>query len=383
MLCAALAFASCDNDDEPRITGSVAPVLNGLSSDRLMVYGTNNIYTFTWSEARFFFDGNEQSTPIGAYEDGGISYNLQVDLAGGNFEKGVSAGTKVSDTYIDVNASELMDIVKASFGIADDAKSVDLIFRLVARYGSTDAYSLVSTNEISATLDMTVPDGTEIPDGSDDDGYEEDFNDGLMHKIYVNDQSGWNDLCIYAWDETGNMAAWPGVHYSSEVTIAGTAWKVFDMPSDYQHRAGLNYIFNDNGQGNQFDAMNGYTFNHDLFITINPDLTYTFSAGPVLAEDGFTVYANADDARWSGIYMYAWDDNGDVGSSWPGSPGEGPVEINSRQWYYHTFKSTSDINVIINDNSGNQTSDITGHRDVYITVHADNSFDRTSGLYKQ
>ncbi len=382
MLLITLGMISCSDDDSPRITGTVSPTLNALSSDKLMVYSTNNIYTFTWTEARFFLDGNEQSTPIGVYEDGGISYDLQVDLAGGSFENEVSAGIKVSDLYMDVNASELLDIVKSAFGIADDAESVDLSFRLVARYGSTSQYSLISTNVLSATLDMTVSEGTEIPGDGEDDGYEEDFNDGLMHKIYVNDQTGWTDLSLYAWNETGNMLSWPGVHYSSEVTIAGTTWKVFDMPSDYQHREDLNYIFNDNGQGNQFDAMTGFTFNHDLFITINPDLTYTFSAGPVLSEDGFTVYANIDDAGWGGVYMYAWNENGDFESPWPGAQGEGPIEINSKQWYYHTFNSTSDINVIVNDNSGNQTSDITGHRDIYVTVHADNTYDKTSGLYK-
>lgn len=89
----------------------------------------------------------------------------------------------------------------------------------------------------------------------------------LPARIFVLDDSGWGDLSLYAWNETGNMLGWPGVHYSFKENINGLEWKVFVMPSDYAAYA-VNYIFNNNGGGSQFDAMSGYTIKDETFVSI-------------------------------------------------------------------------------------------------------------------
>lgn len=380
MFIAVFAFCSCsDNDDTPQITSVVTPVLHDLSVSTIAPDNVNSAYTFNWEAPRFYVDGSVSPTGVGSFEHQGVNYDLQVDFAGGDFAAGASVGQVVKSTFLAVTYSELTSALKNQLGMADDAEMADLIFRIVATYSSSPDKQLAS-NTIQATW-VKAEEGEEP---EPDDGYEPDFDDGLTHKIYVQLNNGWTDLSLYAWNETGNMLGWPGVHNSGQVNIGGIDWYVFDMPSDYQHRAGLNYIFNDNGQGNQFDAMSEFTFGHDLFITINEDNSYTMHAGPIVADGGFTVYACVEDPGWDGIAFYNWGGPGELAGGWPGAVGEGPIEVNGKSWFYHTFFTDEDINVIINNNGGGiQTPDITGHRDIYVTLDATGQIiGTTSGLYK-
>lgn len=381
LLCIIMAagiFASCQKDDAPQLTKVVAPTMNALTSDTIYTNDRyNSLYTFTWSAARFYVDNNESATSLGSYENGGINYDLQVDLLTGDFSSAVSVGQTVSNLYMNVTPADLRALVTKSFGVEDE--KVDLKFRVVATYGSNSSSSVVSENIVRATLGVVK--GGEAP--VEDNGlYEPDFNDGLMnHKIYVEDNSGWGDLSIYCWaDGFTTPDGWPGVHYSSEVTIGGTKYKVFDMPEGYQHQK-MNFIFNNNNGGKQFDAMQGFTFGHDLFLTIT-ESSFTSYAAPVRS-DGFTVYANIDESGWPGISFYAWTGSGDFETGWPGADADGTVTINSKLWYYHTFHTTDVINVILNNRgSGSQTSDISINYDAYVTVASNNSFKLSSGLYK-
>lgn len=376
MLAALFCLASCSDDDTPQLTQTVSPVLNTLPEDSIVT--TTTSYTFTWSAPRFHMDGNQGTTGVGSFESQGINYDLQVDTVGGNFSGSVSVGQVVSKLYMNVKPADLQTLITTKLGINSDPGKKNLQFRIVATYGSNSTCSTAS-NTVRATY--ILPKAEEEP-STGDDLYEADFNDGITHQIYIQNNTGWNDLYIYAWNETGNMKPWPGVHYSDKVTIAGTEWFVFNMPSDYQHRSGLNYIFNDNG-GNQFDAMSNYTFGHDLFLTLTSEKKYVQHAGPVLADGSFTVYANMDATGWPAVTFYAWVGSGNFDIGWPGHAAEGPLTINGKKWYYHTFASTTALNVILNNNGGgSQTADINTNHDLFVTVAVDNSFTKTSGLYK-
>ncbi len=89
-------------------------------------------------------------------------------------------------------------------------------------------------------------------------------------KIYVQDNTGWNDLSLYAWigsGENGNMKPWPGIHYTGVTTIAGNPYKVLEMTSSYEGQP-LNWIFNNNNGGKQFDAMKHFTLTDDLYMRL-------------------------------------------------------------------------------------------------------------------
>ena len=59
---------------------------------------------------------------------------------------------------------------------------------------------------------------------------------------------------------------------------------------------------------------------------------------------------------WSSVYLWAWTDEGNIFSEWPGQK----INIESDGWYSYTFaQDISNVNIIWNNGSGAQTKDIT------------------------
>ena len=73
-----------------------------------------------------------------------------------------------------------------------------------------------------------------------------------------------------------------------------------------------------------------------------------------------TVYCKAD---FTPVYFYAWDSKSILGD-WPGKNMTGiTTQVSDEQWYYQQFDITAAdyvVNIIFNNGSGKQTSDITG-----------------------
>ncbi len=261
-------------------TGYVNPKLDNRELQHSQ-YGVRHYRKVIETAARhhLMIDNHEPAMPTGLQrtypnlmtQEGvrGQEYNAW-SADGGDFSAAASVGQVVKSTYLAVTYADLTRVLKNRLGLADDAESADLIFRIVATYSSSTSLQLVS-NTIQAQW-VKAEEGEEP---EPDDGYEPDFDDGLTHKIYVQLNNGWTDLSIYAWNEGEGMLGWPG------------------------------------------------------------------------------------------------------------AAGQGPIEINGKQWYYNTFMTDEDINVIINNNAGVQAPDITGHRDIYLTVGASGDIlSTTSGLYK-
>lgn len=83
------------------------------------------------------------------------------------------------------------------------------------------------------------------------------------YTIYVEDNTGWADLYIYAWGDKEIFGGWPGKTCDKTTTIAGVTYKIWTVAGDGETE---NLIFNDNA-GTQYDAA-----------TITLDKDYTFSA---------------------------------------------------------------------------------------------------------
>ncbi len=197
-------------------------------------------------------------------------------------------------------------------------------------------------------------------------------------KMYVLSNLGWSDYSMYVWAGGADVeAGWPGVHYSSVVNINGEQWMVFEMSRAYSKTASTNWIINNNNNGSQVDIMQGYTFDHDTFVRIAADGSYTVSNGPILNDENqFTVYANIDESGWSSISFYVWGDLGELCGGWPGAAASGPFTINGVNYYYHTFTANVPVNVIPNNSgAGNQSPDISGNTDVIIKIASDNSYE--------
>ena len=427
------------------------------------------IVTFNWDAAKFYMDGNSQSTSIGSYEYQGIQYALQGDLAGNDFANPVTFGSTVGKNYIALAYEDIAKIMMQNYGMErsyEETSSADMEFRLLATYGSNESVSVLS-NVISVPFTLTtVPPVT-----------------GAKGKFYVCDEAGWGDMALYAWPESGSMpgwpgllstgtaskngktyyeftlsdeyygvelnfiannnnggqqidlmsgyvmgeadvyvtvftdefgelaykidedpapklfvksdlgwsdysmyvwagggdveAGWPGVHYTSVLTINGETWYEFDMPRIYSTTASTNWIINDNGAGQQYDLMQGYNFDHDTFVRIASDGTFTVSGGPVLnGPDQFTVYADITDSGWGSLSFYVWGDLGELCGGWPGVAASGPFTIGGNTYYYHTFTANVPVNVIPNNSgAGSQSPDLSGNSDAILKIAADNSYE--------
>lgn len=192
-------------------------------------------------------------------------------------------------------------------------------------------------------------------------------------KIYIQSQLGWGDYALYAWGDEEVCGGWPGVQPAETVTIGDEQWLVFDLK--ISNKLEENYIINNNGGGSQFDLVTAQKLENDLFIRVAADGSYKASRGPVQNQPGqFTFYVNKDLSGWPEMAFYVWGDAGEICGGWPGAAPSGPLTINGRQYYYHTFTADVPVNVIINNNNnGSQCGDINGATDQIIFVYGDGS----------
>ena len=190
--------------------------------------------------------------------------------------------------------------------------------------------------------------------------------DGMV-VAYVNVPDGWEDPCIWAWDDAGNGAfsAWPGGEAEPDPNNAG--WYYCYLPN-----WAVNIIVNANGgtiqTGGELKA-NG----RDFWVTVKTpdDAEISFNAltrgqAPEYVEK-ITVYAKVP-AGWNNPGLWAWLDP-DGTNAFPAWPGAGMKM--SGDWY--TVKAPSWINsIIINANEGKvQTADLKGLKhgnDVWVVV---------------
>ena len=451
---AVLGLASCQDDDTPVLTNIVNPELNTLKV--AAIDGTSEVVTFTWSAPRFFLDGSEASSSIGSYDYAGVSYQLQGDLVGNDFASASIFGSSVSKDYVDVSYEDVAKIMCDKYGMKrdDESHSSAIEFRLLAQFGNLDSMSVVS-NSIIVPFVLTPNPPYEGPVPAlyicDEAGYGElalyawgdaeafggwpgmvaqvkankagksywkfqipDANvnsvlnfivnnnnqgqqmdlfagplkadtyvtihadgtysiDAQSPKIYIQSQLGWGEYALYAWGDTEVFGGWPGAQPTHTEMIDGEEWLVFEPNVDSKFSE--NYIINNNGNGSQFDLAQGQLLENDLFLRVKADGSFTASRGPIVNQPGqFTFYVNKDNSGWPEMAFYVWGDAGEICGGWPGAAPSGPLTINGRDYYYHTFTADVAVNVIINNNNnGSQCGDINGAADAIVFVYGDNS----------
>lgn len=201
-------------------------------------------------------------------------------------------------------------------------------------------------------------------DTSSDDE-EESEHDGYV--VYVEDNSGWDDLYLYAWGDSEIFGAWPGIPADGEVTIGKTTLKYFDM-GEANEGQNINLIFHNNA-GVQFDGQSGITVDKDYYYSITADSWTAIERPSEYA--GYTLYAE-DLTSWGITHVYGWFDTGDVTAAWPGIPVTGEKTINGYTYKYiemGTELTGAEMNAIFNCSSS-QAPDfhLTLDRDYYVTV---------------
>lgn len=85
--------------------------------------------------------------------------------------------------------------------------------------------------------------------------------------VYIEDNTGWDEIALYGWGDAEFAGAWPGMQVTGTKTMKGVTYKYFDLGNE---ATGLNIslIFNNNNHGKQFDGPN---------VTVDRDFYYRLS----------------------------------------------------------------------------------------------------------
>ena len=135
---------------------------------------------------------------------------------------------------------------------------------------------------------------------------DEETHDGYV--IYVEDNSTWETLSLYAWGDAELGGGWPGIQVTGTKTIGKVTYKYFDTGESFKGLS-INLIFNDNGGGKQLEGEGlDITLDRDYYFRI----TDTSYEEIILSDyEGYTIYIE-DATTWGVQNAYGWADGGDV-----------------------------------------------------------------------
>src|SRR5690554_5560190 len=135
----------------------------------------------------------------------------------------------------------------------------------------------------------------------------------------------------------------------------------------------MNLIFNNNNNGKQIDAMQGFTLNRDVYLILT-ESGFEEVDPNVTPYAGYTVYVD-DQTGWEALALYTWGDAEVAG--WPGIQPTGTKEINGVNYTYFEMGEDlngSSLNLIFNNNGNDsQLGDIgvVLDRDFYFRITTD------------
>ena len=198
-------------------------------------------------------------------------------------------------------------------------------------------------------------------------------HDGYV--IYVVDNTGYDELTMYAWGDAEAFGGWPGMAPTGKVEINGVNYKYFDTGADHEG-LNLNLIFNNNGNGKQLGDYN-VTLNQDFYLELTPEGVNEFDPSAVVTHDGYAVFV-ADRTGWDALYLYMWGTVNDLNGGWPGMAPTGTQTINGVTYTYFDLGAANcnaglEEHVILNNGNGKQVDDVVVFgldRDVYVELTA-------------
>lgn len=199
---------------------------------------------------------------------------------------------------------------------------------------------------------------------------DEVVHDGYV--IYVVDNTGYEELAMYAWGDAEAFGSWPGIQVTGTVDIDGTTFKYFDTT---EANAGLNInlIFNNNGGNQQLGDYN-VTLDKDYYLELTPDGVKEWDASSSIVHDGFAVFV-VNKTGWADadLRCYMWGTVNDLNGAWPGMEPTGTVTINNVDYLYFDMgeaNAGNSENLIFSNNGQNQLSDFayTIDHDAYLEL---------------
>ena len=191
--------------------------------------------------------------------------------------------------------------------------------------------------------------------------------------IYVDDQTGWDALALYAWGDGEIFGGWPGASVKGTWKHDGVTWKYFDFG---EANTGLveHLIFNNAGQGTQLADFD-FTIDRNVYVKITPEGVEEISTDDPVppTTDGFAVYID-DQTGWDAIALYMWGDVNNLNGDWPGMQVSGTWDYQGVTWKYFEMgeANTGLAEKLIFNNNGQGTQladfDFTIDRNVFLRV---------------
>lgn len=198
-------------------------------------------------------------------------------------------------------------------------------------------------------------------------------HDGYV--IYVVDNSGYEDLAMYAWGDAEAFGGWPGMTPTGKVEIEGVTYKYFDTGAANEG-LNLNLIFNNNNGGSQLPDYN-VTLDKDFYLELTPDAVLEYDPSSNVKHDGYAVFV-VNKSGWDDLYLYMWGAVNDLNGAWPGMAPTGTQTIKGVEYTYFDLGAANcdaglEEHVILNNGNGKQVDDVVVFnldRDVYVELTA-------------
>ena len=203
------------------------------------------------------------------------------------------------------------------------------------------------------------------------------------YSIYVKNNSGWEDLALYSWGDSGNgnieiFGGWPGAKPTDSVVVGGETWLRFEVNSTFNGLDERHLIYNNNGAGSQFDGS---------VIKLDKDYWFVISdtAEEAVGAPDYKIYVE-DKTGWDALALYAWGD-AELFGGWPGAQPKGKETVDGKE--YTVFPFPMDAvgkaeNLIFNNNGGgSQLSDyaVTLAGDMFLKITAGGASNPKAGKY--
>ena len=181
------------------------------------------------------------------------------------------------------------------------------------------------------------------------------FNAHNGYVLYVDNQSTWKELALYAWSSDGPeiFGGWPGIAPTGTEEIDGVEYTYFDLMSENTGKV-YNFILNDNKkEDKQRDVISDFAITRDLYVELTDEGCKEKVSGV-----GYRIYA-LNHTGWKDMYLDVWGD-GEFMGGWPGSkPLPTKVEIAGHKYDVFEFPANAkgkNMNLMFNSGNDDKTT---------------------------
>lgn len=179
-------------------------------------------------------------------------------------------------------------------------------------------------------------------------------HDGFV--LYVDDQSGWPALGLYAWGDAEALGGWPGkTAPTGTQLINGVRYKYFDLGEENTGLT-LHLILNDVQTNNmQVDDVGGagVLIDHDIYVRLTESGWEPLEVAPTVKHDGYALFL-LNESSQTDLALYAWGDAEACGG-WPGMTPTGTQTVNGLEYTYFDLGEANtglQLHLIPNNNNG-------------------------------